>query len=483
VPTRRIGLLTFVIRHSRIRHSMYDTLIIGAGMSGLAAGIRLAYYDQRVCIVERHSTIGGLNSFYRLRGRDYDVGLHALTNVTPKGAKRGPLARLLRQLRLGWDELAISPQLGSEIVFPGVRLRFDNDLDLLRSEIARAFPGERDNFDRLIAAVIDYDDLDEAHAAISARGRLTELLSEPLLAEMLLCPLMFYGSAREQDMDWGQFSIMFRSIFMEGLGRPHAGVRLILKQLVRKFRTLGGELKLRAGIERLKVENGRVTGVVLENGETLEARRVLSSAGWCETMRLCDDGQPVAASRTAGRLSFCEAIATLDVEPKRLGHDRTITFFNDWERFDWCEAQQACDVRSGVVCSPNNFDYDEPLDKQGAGVMRITALANFDYWRRLDQHEYELEKLRWYDRITAAAVRFVPDYRGRVVDTDMFTPTTIVRFTGHDNGAVYGAPEKQLDGRTHLENLFVCGTDQGFVGIIGAITSGIGMANRHCLRS
>ena len=26
---------------------MYDTVIIGAGMSGLAAGIRLAYYDQR----------------------------------------------------------------------------------------------------------------------------------------------------------------------------------------------------------------------------------------------------------------------------------------------------------------------------------------------------------------------------------------------------------------------------------------------------
>ena len=42
---------------------MYDTVIIGAGMSGLAAGIRLAYYDQRVCILERHYTIGGLNSF------------------------------------------------------------------------------------------------------------------------------------------------------------------------------------------------------------------------------------------------------------------------------------------------------------------------------------------------------------------------------------------------------------------------------------
>src|SRR5262245_7237327 len=112
---------------------MYDTIIIGAGMSGLAAGIRLAYYDQRVCILERHTTIGGLNSFYRLNGRNYDVGLHAVTNYAPKGARSGPLAKLLRQLRLGWEEFALAPQVGSAIAFPGVLLEFDNDFELFRS--------------------------------------------------------------------------------------------------------------------------------------------------------------------------------------------------------------------------------------------------------------------------------------------------------------------------------------------------------------
>ena len=124
-----------------------------------------------------------------------------------------------------------------------------------------------DNFERLVAAVVDYDDLDETHAATSARQRVGEFLTDPLLVEMLFCPLMFYGSAREHDMDWGQFSIMFRSIFMEGLGRPHAGVRLILKQLVRKFRGLGGELKLRAGVARMEVDGDRVARVVLDSGE------------------------------------------------------------------------------------------------------------------------------------------------------------------------------------------------------------------------
>ncbi len=457
---------------------MYDTIIIGAGMSGLAAGIRLAYYEQRVCILERHSTIGGLNSFYRLRGRDYDVGLHAITNFAPKGTKTGPLARLLRQLRLKWDDFAISPQLGSEIAFPSARLQFDNDPGTLREEVARAFPQQVDNFDRLTREIVHYDDLSEAHANLSAREVVGSIITEPPLIEMLFCPLMFYGSAREDDMDWGQFSIMFRSIFLEGLGRPQAGVRLILKHLVRKFRTLGGELKLRAGVKQLAVDGDRVTRVVLENDEVLEARNVVSSAGWCETMRLCDDGQPVVTSRVPGQLSFCETIATLDSQPSDVGHDRTITFFNDHDQFVWQKPEELCDVRSGVICSPNNFAYNEPLDD---GTIRITALANFDRWRELDDEAYRLEKLRWYDRITESAVRFIPDYRSRVIDTDMFTPTTVVRFTGHDNGAIYGAPDKQLDGKTHLKNLFICGTDQGFVGIIGSITSGIAMANRHCL--
>ncbi len=267
----------------------FDTIIIGAGMSGLAAGIRLANYDQRVCILERHYTIGGLNSFYRMNGRNFDVGLHALTNFTAKGTKKGPLAKLLRQLRFRWEEFQLAPQVGSLIAFPGVELRFNNDLELLRSEIAKKFPSQRDAFESLLQQLIDYDDLKQEDFELSSRKVLGEIFSEPLLIEMILCPLMWYGNARENDMDFGQFCIMFRSIFLEGFARPFKGVRLILKHLVRRFRELGGQLKLRTGVSRIAVENGRAVGVVLDNGQQLSANRILSSAGVVETLRLCDD--------------------------------------------------------------------------------------------------------------------------------------------------------------------------------------------------
>lgn len=457
----------------------YDTVIIGAGMSGLAAGIRLAYYDQRVCILERHTTIGGLNSFYRLDARNYDVGLHALTNFTVKGTKKGPLARLLRQLRIGWDEWSLLPQVGSRVAFPGISLRFNNDFELLRSEIECHFPDQKDNLRRLLAEIVDYDDLDFTQAERSAREVVSGIISDPLLVEMLFCPLMYYGSARECDMDFAQFCIMFRSIFLEGLGRPAAGVRLILKTMVRRFRALGGELRLRAGVSRLVVKDGAVERLLLDNGTEITARNVLSSAGWCETMRLCGEEGSVEVS-PSGQLSFCEAMAVLDCQPRGLGHEETVVFFNDSPTFHWRKASDLLDFRSGVICSPNNFVYDEPPVE---GMMRVTMLANYDRWRSLAEADYRLAKLEGYDRMLASAVRFVPDFRGHIVATDMFTPTTIERFTGHDNGAVYGAVRKRYEGTTHLKNLFICGTDQGFVGIIGAITSGISMANRHVLQA
>lgn len=457
---------------------MYDAIIIGAGMSGLAAGIRLAYYDQRVCILERHTTIGGLNSFYRLAGRNYDVGLHAVTNFAPKGTRKGPLARLIKQLRMSWDDFSLVPQIGSSVMFPGLTLRFNNDFDFFRSEIDRAFPGQKEKFRRLVANVSDYDDLDFDRANVSARAVVTEIITDPLLVEMLFCPLMYYGSAREDDMDWAQFCIMFRSIFMEGFGRPFAGVRLILKQLVRKFRHLGGELRLRSGVSKLEVRDGEVARVVLEDGSELQGKRILSSAGWVETMRLCDDTS--AAEHPAGNLSFVETISVLNTPPRQVGYDNTIVFFNDSEKFHWRRPEEFVDTRSGVIASPNNFAYSEPLEEN---FLRITALANFDRWNALDEAEYRQAKLAWYDRLTSSVCRFIPDFRHTVIDTDMFTPTTVRRYTGHENGAIYGSPEKQWDGTTHLKNLFVCGTDQGFVGIIGAIISGISMANRHLLKS
>jgi phytoene dehydrogenase-like protein len=457
----------------------YDVLIIGAGMSGLAAGIRLAYYGKKVCIVEKHYRVGGLNSFYNRGRRKFDVGLHAVTNYVPKSVKLAPLPKLLRQLKLKAEDFALCPQRMSVIKFPDKTLRFNNDFDFFVQEVVDNFPTQADNFLKLLKTIFEYDELNLYAKPISAREVVSSIISDPLLSNMIFCPLMFYGNAQENDMEFGQFVIMFKSIFCEGFARPQAGARQILDVLVKKYKACGGELKTRCAVTSLKCANGKVVSVLLENGEVLTADRILSSAGYVETMRLLSDYDSASFKHDVGKISCMESIMVLDKEIAKMGYDTTIAFYNNSDRFDYRKPDELVDVSSGVICCPNNFQFENPLPE---GIIRITNLANFDLWNRLGEEEYKAQKAAWLETTLKEVVKFVPDFRDSIVFTDIFTPKTIHKFTGHINGAVYGTPNKIKTGRTHLDNLFICGTDQGFLGIVGAMLSGISMANFHVLQ-
>jgi phytoene dehydrogenase-like protein len=486
--------------------SHYDVAIIGAGMSGLAAGIRLAHFGKKVCIFERHNAPGGLNSFYSIGGRKFDVGLHAMTNFVRPGVKGTPLTKLLRQLRIEREEFALCEQKQSRVAFGAggeTSLRFTNEFSVFESEIARVFPAQIDGFRRLLALVKDYDDVSLGAKAESARLAVQQHVTDPLLEDMLFCPVMYYGSATERDMEFGQFVIMFKALFLEGFGRPFEGVRTIIRVLLEKYRAAGGERRMKCGVSRIVVRSGRAAALVLDNAEEVTADHVISSIGAPETEQLLQaeilkpqadlpDRQPDSrkpGSETAsGRLSFVETISILDCQPAELGWgDDTIVFFNDSARFEYVRPEPAVDPRSGVICIPNNFDFGADR-KLPEGIVRVTCLANYERWADLPEEAYRLEKQRWFEVIQQSARRFLPplpapDAVERAsVATDMFTPRTITKFTGHIGGAIYGSPVKHRQGRTALENLYLCGTDQGFLGIVGAMLSGISMANYHILQ-
>jgi phytoene dehydrogenase-like protein len=113
-------------------------------------------------------------------------------------------------------------------------------------------------------------------------------------------------------------------------------------------------------------------------------------------------------------------------------------------------------------------------------------MAHHDKWCALDEPAYAEAKAHWYAELQRVTLALLPPSELTLEDhrlaSDMFTPRTVRKYTGHLNGAIYGAPRKIKDGRTHLENLYLAGTDQGFLGIVGAMLSGISMANLHVLQ-
>ncbi len=473
----------------------YDVAIIGAGMAGLAAGIRLAHFGKKVCIFERHNAVGGLNSFYSIGGRKYDVGLHAMTNFVRPGVKGTPLGKLLRQLRIEREEFALCEQKRSRVAF-GPRgetsLTFTNDFAVFESEVAQKFPAQIDGFRRLVALVKTYDDVSLGAQPESARAVVRRHVTDPLLEDMLFCPVMYYGSATERDMEFGQFVIMFKALFLEGFARPFDGVRVILRVLLEKYREAGGERRMKCGVKQIVSRDGRASALLLDDGTEVTATHVISTIGAPETERLLPSGHlspAVSNPAPSGALSYCETITVLDRQPAALGWgDDTIVFFNDSDKFTYAASEQQVDVRSGVICMPNNFDFG-PGRELPEGLFRCTCLASYPQWAHLPEDVYRADKARWYAEIQRSAQRFLPPLpspdalAAATLATDMFTPRTITKFTGHAGGAIYGSPVKLRDGRTSLANLYLAGTDQGFLGIVGAMLSGISMANFHILQA
>ncbi len=454
----------------------YQLIIIGGGLSGLAAGIRSARFDQTTLIVEQHSRIGGLNSYYTRQGYLLETGLHAMTNFAPPGAKHAPLNRLFRQLKLSRKSFQTHEQLSSRIVFPEATLQFSNDLALLSTEVASAFPACRDKFQSLVKEIDAYNPFADVPWQ-STRAFLQARLNEPLLEDMLLLPLMVYGNAEEYDMDLGQFAIMFRALFLEGFFRPHGTIKDLLSMLQDQYERFGGSLRLRAPVARLLCSGERVTGIRLASGEEITADAVLSTVGIPGTA-LMSDWQLDLAEYT-GQMSFMETISMLPAKHFcRQYADQTIIFYNLADTFVYERPATAIDPSWGVICFPGNF---QGIPRQDTVQVRVTNAANYSLWNQVDSRDYDQLKKECMEQSAAAVHKIIGNYRQDVVYQDSFTPTTIEHFTAKPEGAVYGSPVKIKSGRTPWRNLYIAGTDQGYLGIVGSMLSGVTIVNQHLL--
>lgn len=453
-------------------------MVIGGGLSGLAAAIRLARFKDNVLLLEKHSRLGGLNSYYYRDSRLLETGLHAITNYAAPGIKQAPFNRLLRQLKLSRQDIGSHEQIGSEIRFPGCRLRFSNDFSELLESVENAFGSAVDDFSRFVSFLDGVDPFVQTPFQ-STRSIMADHLREPLLREMLLCPMCYYGSSIEDDVDFNQFVILFRAIFQEGLFRPRGSIKRLLDLLVDHFHRCGGQIRLKSGVSAIHTSGDRVVELVLDDGEHLTCDQVISTIGHAETLQLLGAVENTTETR---RLGFLESIFVVDEQGAALLPDNiTCLFYNDSDRFRFCRPADPVDFSSGVVTLPKNFRHLNETAQEGE--IRSTHLANYERWRTCadQQDAYRTLKKRSAATSQQRVAKMIGDFSEHIVFQDSFTPVTVERFTGKKEGAVYGSPMKAKDGCIGYANLFLAGTDQGYLGIVGSMLSGVAMVNRHLL--
>src|ERR671914_1962886 len=271
--------------------------IVGAGMGGLAAAIRLVAMGYEVEVFEKNARVGGRVGRLEAEGFSFDTGpsLLLMTDTYRElfrfaGRDLDDYVRLIpldANYRVTFgdgDTLTIRrtlPELIGELerIEPGVTPRFYRFLEdacnkyrLGRSEfVERDFVGARDFFGlRNLRLLLRTRALSNYYRSVSRFFRTEKLRQAFSLQTMYLGLSPFRAPAI--------YSLLpYTELAEDGLWFPEGGMYSLVEAMERLATELGVRFHLNSQVERVVVTKGRARGIMVEGSER-EADAVLANA-------------------------------------------------------------------------------------------------------------------------------------------------------------------------------------------------------------
>lgn len=115
----------------------YDVIIIGSGISGLAAGALLAKEGRKVLILERHYTPGGFTHMFKRKDYEWDVGIHYIGEVHKPSSVLAQVFKYLSNGQLEWADMG---EVYDKIIFGDEVFDFRSGIEEFKNQLKSTFP-------------------------------------------------------------------------------------------------------------------------------------------------------------------------------------------------------------------------------------------------------------------------------------------------------------------------------------------------------
>jgi phytoene dehydrogenase-like protein len=296
----------------------YDAVIVGGGHNGLVCGAYLAHAGMSVCILERRDVVGGAavteefhpgfrnsTASYTVSLlspeviRDLDLAAHGLSIV------KRPLANFLPLpenafLKVGGGVAATQREVAKFSVRDAERLpayyaMLERVADVLRTLLHVTPPNVGPHRGGRVAMALDVWKTAKPFRALDRAGQRDvldlftksagEILDRWFESAPIKAAFGFDAVVGNFQSPYAQGSayVLLHHVFGEVNGEKgqwgHAigGMGAITQAMAKACVARGVTIRTSAAVRRVHVERGRATAVVLEDGETIAARRVVAN--------------------------------------------------------------------------------------------------------------------------------------------------------------------------------------------------------------
>lgn len=461
-------------------------VVVGAGISGLVAGVyaRLAGFD--VEVYESHTVVGGNCAGWNRKGYHIDGCVQWLTG-TKSGTRINKIWRTCGAIS---DEKTqvYNPETLATTIYEGKTYHLYPDVHKIERDFLEISPEDKDTIKKFVKNVKRFINLNppadkpfeeigilsllpmiwkfiksgrpEKRTKTMTIGDYIEDFKSPIIRQLLACVFpaempvytMFYSLGIRTSGDGGW---------------PVGGSVAFINRIRQRLEELGGKIYLGSAVDKIIVEDGVATGIRLkDNDREVLADYIISAVdgemllGKFLENKYVDNyfvkrysdaksyllltGTYVSFGTTANLSGYPHHVFVKTKRPFQLNH----TKLNDF--------------------TLKIYNYDSTLSKEGKTVLTVLLTENeFDYWKALnedDPQKYKEEKDRIADWVMEGIIGVFPELEGTFEMSDVATPLTFNRYCNSFRGTYmsfipYGNVKMEFHkGKIEgLKNLFLAG--------------------------
>ena len=494
----------------------YDVIIIGSGISGLCSGALLAQQGKKVLILEKHFKIGGFTHTFSRQNYEWDVGLHYVGSVhrTKSFARR--LFDKISNKNLKWKKMSDNYD---RIIFPDQSYDFIAPKEQFMKTMCSYFPNENEAIIKYVDLVSRVNKTMFKYFASKSLSGMTELL----LYKYLTKSFFKYSDLTTHEGlskitsnkkliavlsgQWGDFGLppkqssflMHCAIaghYFDGANYPIGGSRSISESIAPQILNNGGDIFMMAPVDKVLIKNDKCCGIVMENGDQIKSKSVISSTGVNNSLKylLKDYKHHSDYSSNLRKIKPSSGHACLYV-----GFEQTAQELNIKDTNLWIYPSYDHDLNTSNYLRDESSEFplvyisfasakDPTWEDNHGNTATLEAIVptnfnNYTKWQdkpwKNRGSDYIQFKQEFSNRIFEKIYKHVPQLKDKISFSELSTPLSTKSMSFYDNGELYGIDhtpqrfrQKWIKVKTPLRYFYMTGQDITTVGIPSALASG-----------